>query len=167
MNAIDIIILVVIAGATIYGLYRGLIKQLSSLAAIACGVMGCRLFGDDVSLLAMPLMPDTLNNPTIANFISIAILFILIYLTVELIASLLHSLSHALMLGWLDHLLGTVFCLFKWLLILSIILNVWQLVSPQNPIFSNSTLMDGEMLPGIMNIAPMLFGIVSDSLSSS
>lgn len=166
MNAIDIIILVVIAGAAIYGLYRGFIKQLSSLAAIALGVIGCRLFGNDVGVMAMSLMPDTLNNPTIANFIGIAILFILIYLTVELIASLLHSLSHALMLGWLDHLLGSVFSLFKWLLILSIILNVWELVSPQNPIFSNSTLMDGEMLPGIMNIAPKLLGIVTDSLSS-
>lgn len=50
--------------------------------------------------------------------------------------------------------------MFKWLLVLSIILNLLYLAAPGSSIFTTSTLMDGDMLPWVMRIAPKMFGIV-------
>ena len=74
---------------------------------------------------------------------------------------MLRRITHALMFGWLDHLLGGVFAMFKWLLALSITAqSVVSGISGQQYIHYLYTLMDGDMLPWVMKIAPKMFGIV-------
>lgn len=151
----------------IYGLYKGLISQLASLGGIVLGIVACRFFAPDAGRLVMQTFPGTFASETSANIAGAVILFLLVFFTVGAFASLARKLTHTLLLGWLDHLLGCVFCVFKWLLVMSIILNLWYMVSPSSPIFRTSTLMDGEMLPWIVRLAPEMFGVLGDHLKDA
>ena len=51
-----------------------------------------------------------------------------------------------------------VFCLFEWMLVLSLILNLWLLIKPQTSIASLSTLANGHAAPAIVALAPKLLG---------
>ncbi len=162
MSAIDIAILVVLGASLIYGLYKGIISQLASLGGIVLGIVACRFFAKDMGPLVMQTFPETFTSETAASIAGTVILFLLVFFTVGAFASLARKLTHTLLLGWLDHLLGCVFCVFKWLLVMSIVLNLWYMASPGSHIFTTSHLMDGEMLPWIMGIAPDMFGVVGD-----
>lgn len=162
MSAIDIAILVVLGASLIYGLYKGIISQLASLGGIILGIVACRVFASDMGPLVMQTFPNTFTNETTAAIAGNVLLFLLVFFTVGAFASLARKLTHTLLLGWLDHLLGCVFCVFKWLLVMSIVLNVWYMISPTSPIFTTSRLMDGEMLRWIVGLAPELMGVVGD-----
>lgn len=161
MSAIDIALTFILFGSVAYGLWRGVIRQVASLGGIVLGIVACRLFGAQASNLLVATFPTTFSSAVTAAVVANVLLFILVWLTVGLIARLLRKLTQALMLGWLDRLLGGVFSLFKWLLLTSIILNLWHLIAPESAIFTTSTLMDGEMLPWVMRIAPAMLGFVA------
>ncbi len=147
-------------GSIAYGVWKGLIRQVASLGGIVLGLIACRIFGSQAGTMLAEMLPGTFESATSAAIVGNVLLFILVWLTVSVVASMLHKITHALMFGWLDHLLGGVFAMFKWLLVLSILLNLLYLASPGSSIFTTSTLMDGDMLPWVMKIAPKMFGIV-------
>lgn len=160
VSAIDIILTCVLLGSIAYGVWKGLIRQVASLGGIVLGLVACRIFGSQAGATLTEMFPGTFHSTVSAAIVGNVLLFILVWLTVSVIASMLHKVTHALMFGWLDHLLGSVFALFKWLLVLSILLNLWHIVAPESSIFKTSVLMDGDMLPWVMKIAPTMFGIV-------
>lgn len=167
MSTIDIIILAVCGAAIVWGLIRGLITQLASLGGLVLGIIACRLFGAQTAPVMMQLLPGTFHSEQAARIAGSVLLFILVYLTVGLIASLARKLTRALMLGWLDHLLGALAALLKWLVALSIVLNLWKIVAPGSSLLHGSRLMDGELLPAILNLAPRLFGIAMSGIDSA
>lgn len=160
MSAIDIILTCVLFGSIAVEVWKGLIRQVASLGGIVLGLVACRMFGAQAGEILMTMLPGTFESATSAAIVGNVVLFILVWLTVSVVASMLHKMTHALMFGWLDHLLGGAFGLFKWMLVLSILLNLWHMAAPGSDIFTTSTLMDGEMLPWVMQIAPTMFGIV-------
>ncbi len=162
MSAIDIAILVVLGASLIYGLYKGIISQLASLGGVVLGIVACRLFAKDMGPLVIQTFPNTFTNETSAAIAGTVILFLLVFFTVGAFASLARKLTHTFLMGWLDHLLGGLFCVFKWLLVMSILLNVWYMINPNSGIFTNSHLMAGKLLPWIIKLAPDLLGVVSD-----
>lgn len=167
MSPIDIIITVVLVASLIYGAIKGLISQIASFGGIVCGIVACRLLGPSVGPWLMETLPRTFTNPTTARITGYVLLFLLVYFTIGAIASLTRKFTKALLLGWLDHLLGAVFACFKWMLALSIILNLWHMVSPTSSIFHSSTLMDGDMFPALMKLAPATLGFAIDQLNTT
>lgn len=164
MSAIDIAILMVMGASLIYGLYKGIISQLASLGGIILGIVVCRMFASDMGPLVMQTFPNTFTSETSAAIAGNILLFLLVFFTVGAFATLARKLTHALLLGWLDHLLGCLFCVFKWMLIMSILLNVWYIISPESQIFTSSHLLDGKFLPWIVGLAPDLMGVVGEQV---
>lgn len=167
MSGIDIILMLVLFGSIVYGVWKGLIRQIASLGGVVLGIIVCRLFGTSFGTMLAEHFPNTFHSATSAAIVGNVLLFGLIWLTVGIAASMLHKVTHALMIAWLDHLLGAVFTFFKWMLVLSILLNLWHLVASGSSIFTTSTLMDGDMLPWVMGLAPKLFGVVVESASAA
>ena len=54
MSAIDILIIIVIAIAAVYGVRKGMISQLGSIVGIVAGIVVCRLFGETLLPLLRP-----------------------------------------------------------------------------------------------------------------
>jgi membrane protein required for colicin V production len=150
--------------ALVAGFYKGLVNQLASLGGVVLGIIVSRLFADNVGAALAQHFPNALNNPTLAHIAGGVVVYLVVYFTIRFAASMLHKLTHVLMMAWLDHSLGAIFSVFKWMLMASVLLNLWHLISPSSAIFSTSTLMDGQLLPKVMQLAPDLFGIVSSTI---
>lgn len=167
MTTVDIVLLVILGAATLYGLYKGLIGQIASLGGIVLGIIACRCLCDRVADLMQQLAPEALADRTIAMIVGCVLLYLLVYFTVGLFAGLIRKLTHALLLGWLDHLLGAVLGLFKWMILLSIVLNLWYFISPESPVFHSCTLLNGRLLPAIIRLAPQLLGAVTNHFTDA
>lgn len=160
MSAIDIIIIVVFFGAVIYGYWKGIIVQLGSLAGILLGILACRLFGPWLTGVLGGTTGDsaTIDMGYINGIIANVILFILGFICAKLVARLIKTVTTAVKLSIVDKLLGVIFCLFEWFLVLSILLNVWQVLRPGINVTASSTLGHGRAARAVMDLAPTVLG---------
>ena len=157
MSAIDVIIILLIAGGAVRGAYKGFIKQLSSLGGIILGIVACRIFGDWASRILSGLIPELKELPFADTAISILghiVLFIFVYINIALIATMVKGITNKLSLGVFDRIAGALLCIFKYLLALSLFLNLWFLLSPSSSIFNSSRILDGSLLKFVTGLAP-------------
>lgn len=155
MTTLDICLLIVFVVSVVLGFRKGMIVQAGSLGGIIFGVVLCHLFGDDCAafIAGKGEVPSYIDS-VLANII----VFIAGYLSVRVVAHFCKQLTHALALGGLDRLGGAVFSLFQWMLVLSILLNLWQMVKPSTNFLTMSTLGNGHAIEAVMGLAPGLLG---------
>jgi len=154
MTTLDIVILVVLVASLAIGFRKGIIVQAGSLGGIVLGVVLCRLFGIRLAAIIAGAEAPGYIDSVLAN----VILFIGGFLSVKLVAHFCKQLTHALALGGLDRLAGALFGLFKWMLVLSILLNLWVMVKPGTDVTAMSTLGNGHAIEAIMGLAPAVLG---------
>ena len=97
MSAQQIADIVILGGAVafgVYGMWRGAIRQLGSVAAFLCAFLMARLFGLD--------MADWLGG--VNPMIGYTLVFALVFIGISLIASVLKFTANLLMLGAVDRL---------------------------------------------------------------
>lgn len=154
MTALDVIILIVFVGAVAYGFYRGVIVQVGAVAAVLFAVVLCRLGGYPLAeFIAGNEAPSSLDV-----VVAKVIVFIVGYVGVRVVASLFKKATHALSLGGLDRIGGVVFSLFQWMLVLSLLINLWLVIKPEPPLSELSTLANGHAAPAIARLAPAVLG---------
>lgn len=166
MSALDILIILVFLAAGIYGYWKGMIVQLGSLAGILMGILMCRLFG--------PWLTDVLGGATaggstidmgyINSVIANVILFLLGFVGAKLVARLVKTVTTAAKMAVVDRILGVIFSLFEWFLVLSILLNVWQVLRPGINVTEGSKLGGGRAARVVMAIAPTVLGSVTSDV---
>ena len=144
LSTTDIVILVVAVAAGGWGAWRGFIAQLGSLVAILAAIVGCQIWGDNVSAW--------LGVNTILAWV---ILFVIIYLGVILLANMIRGAAHTLHLGPVDRFFGAVFYIFKWLVLASLLINVWLAFKPDAGIDR------GVVTPSVTRLAPRLLGYMA------
>lgn len=157
MGTIDIIIILLITTGALRGAYKGFIKQLSSLGGIVLGIIACRMFGDWASKILSAIVPELKELPFADTAISILghiVLFIFVYINIALIATMIRGITNKLSLGVFDRVAGALLCVFKYLLALSLLLNLWFLLKPSSSIFSSSHILDGSLLKFVIDLAP-------------
>lgn len=159
MNTLDIIILILFAAAIIYGLRRGVIAQLGAVGGVLVGILACRLLGDWCATIVARLSGDAAaTSGYIDSVIANVVLFVGGCMLTRLIAKLLKGVAHALCLGFFDRIAGALFTLFAWFLCFSIILNLWQVLSPGQSVASHSNLSGGRAAEAIIDLAPKVLG---------
>lgn len=160
MTTLDIIILIVFAGSVLIGFRSGLLRQVGSLGGLVAGVLLCRIGSAWLSAVIAGHGADGAPSaPTYTDIVlAHLILFIAGFCCVKAVAHFCRRLTHALSLGIVDRLAGVLFCLFEWMLVLSLILNLWLIVKPQTSIASMSTLANGHAAPAIVSLAPKVLG---------
>ena len=104
MNWLDIVIIVSIAVSTFLGLKTGIIKAVLSLAGLIVGVL---LAGRYYVPFSEQL--PFISQDNIANIVAFAIIFIGILILARVLASLLKWAASAILLGWVDRLVGAIF----------------------------------------------------------
>jgi len=104
MNWLDIVILVVIAGASFLGLRIGLIRAVLSLAGLIVGVI---LAGHYYVPLSEQL--SFIPQAGVAEVVAFAIILIGVMVVAGVLAKFLKWAASAIMLGWVNRLGGAVF----------------------------------------------------------
>lgn len=129
MTQIDYIIIAPIIFGVLLGLFRGFFRELASLICVFIALFATRYFGEDVAIF---LSKHISIEPQISKSVSTAIVFIAVIIGVKLLASILTKLSETLMIGWLNRIFGMVLGGVKWLLIVSLFLNILSFFTDKN-----------------------------------
>ena len=127
---------------------------MGAVAAILLAVVLCRLGGYPLAeFIAGDGEPSSIDV-----VVAKVIVFVAGYLGVRVVASLFKKVTHSLSLGGLDRLGGEVFSLFQWMLVLSLLLNLWLVIKPDASLGEMSTLANGHAAPAIVRLAPAVLG---------
>jgi len=156
MNLLDVILIVIIAFSSVYGLFKGLVKEIISLLAVVIGLIGASRFYEGAS----PLFKNLELGEQAARILSFFLLFIVIFIALILIEKLLHKLIHTIFLGWLNRLGGIGFGFIRGIIVSGIIIMILTIIlSEKAPILSES-----KLTPHIMSISKVLVSLVPDDL---
>lgn len=161
MATLDIIILAVFIIALVYGFWRGLAVQFGTLLGLLIGILACRLFGDWGTAFIHSHLPAMSSDAAVARYVSSVIanviLFILGFFLTYAIAKAVKAVINALFMGVIDRILGALFAAFMWLLVLSLILNVWQAFSSSS-VISSCRMANGLAAKAVLDLAPTVIG---------
>jgi membrane protein required for colicin V production len=117
MNPFDILILVILGYSLVRGLFRGLVKELSSIIAVFGGFYAAYTY---YTVLARHLS-GLIHNVAYLNLLSFLIIFCGILIIVSVLGVIIKYLLNIAFLGWVDRFGGFIFGVIKAVLIVSIL----------------------------------------------
>jgi membrane protein required for colicin V production len=112
MSALDIFVIVLLAGGAIIGFVRGLVHEMLSLLAWVVAIVMLRLFHTPVSIS----LTDAVGGATGAAVLTFVLLFLPSFLFMKLLARSIGKKTRSSMLGPFDRVLGGGFGMLKGLL---------------------------------------------------
>ena len=125
MSWLDILILLPLLIGLVIGIKRGLIIELTNLISIIAGVVCARLLSAPV---AAWIAQQFTWPEAVCSVVAYTLLFLVSTILLYLLGKLLTKLFKAVKLGWLNRLLGGVFGLAKYaIIVLFVVLCVHQL----------------------------------------
>jgi len=154
MNKLDIILLSPIAIGFVFGLFKGLIKEITSLAAIVLGIYGAKLLAPFVSGI---LVNSFHFSAKTALPVSYLLLFIGIAIGLLILAKSLEKIFESMSLGGLNKLFGGIFGALKYALIVSVLLIVFNAIDSRFSIVSKETKENSVVYKPLLKLAPTLW----------
>lgn len=154
MNSIDITFLIIIGVGFVFGLFKGLIRELASLAAIVLGIYGAKMFS---SLLVPILIQFFKISDKVAQPVAYIVLFIIIVVLLLMLARAIDKLFDAVALDGLNKFLGGLFGALKYALILSVLINVFDTFDQKLQFMSKENRENSIVYKPLMNLAPQLW----------
>lgn len=154
MNTLDLILLVPVALGFVFGLFKGLIKELASLAAIVLGIYGAKFFAPSLSV---SLVNKLGFSPKTSLPLAYLLLFILIAIILLLLAKMLDKMFDSVSLGGLNKFLGGLFAALKYALIVSVLLNVFDSLDSKLTLIKSKTKQESIGYKPMLNLAPTLW----------
>lgn len=113
---LDIILLIPLLWGLVRGFLRGLVFELAILAAMAAGVYGSFYLSGKVAVF----VTEKFNTTSIwLPFFSYLVVFLLIFVSIYFLGKSLSNVISSVGLGFMNRLLGGIFGLMKWLLVVS------------------------------------------------
>jgi len=143
MNALDIIIVVILGFCLVRGIFRGLIKELSSIVGVFAGFYAAYTY---YTQLAKPLS-RWISNEAYLNILSFLIIFCGVFIVISIFGIIIKYILKSASMGWTDRLCGAGFGSIKGILIVSVLLLVLTTFLPKNtPVIQSSLLAPHVMM---------------------
>ncbi|MFI3248546.1 MAG: CvpA family protein [Rikenellaceae bacterium] len=145
MNAIDIIILLILAYALFEGFREGLVVQACSIIGIAIAIWCGAKYGDWIAAL---FQIEGEYSSTWGFVITLILAIILVGIAARLARKVLHFAG----LGVVDHLLGMVISVVKYLIVMSLVLSAFGFINSNIEMVSSNTLAKSKFYQPIVNV---------------
>ena len=158
MNVLDIIIICLLVIFFIRGLFRGLVQEVLSLAAVVLAVYLASSFRH----LLVPHLQRYIETQMIVNGLAYGLIFVGTLIVFWLLAKLLKSILDISMLGWIDRTMGGLFGLLEGVLISLILLMFIQSFAP-----NSAWLKESYLAPRSQHLIRMVGDLAPDSLRES
>ncbi|PID40602.1 MAG: colicin V production protein [Proteobacteria bacterium] len=137
MNAFDIVIVSVLAYGLIRGIFRGLVRELSSIIGVLGGFYAAYTYYPHMS----KLLSGWISDSSYLNIISYLVIFAAVMVVVGILAVIIKYLLNIAYLGWLDRVSGALFGVLKGALVICVLFTVLTAFLPKGtPFIKNSTL---------------------------
>jgi len=159
MNALDLYILVPILLGFIIGLFRGLIKEIISLIVIILGIYVSKLFS---SLVATWICGHFDISLKLAQPIAFVIIFVLVAILLFFASRILQGIIKNLSLGFINAILGGVFGAFKFALLVSIVLIIFDTLNEKFSFIEQESKEASILYKSVKSIAPNLWQEITE-----
>jgi membrane protein required for colicin V production len=137
MNSFDIFIIVVVGFCLIRGVFRGLIKELSSIIGVLAGFYGAYTYYMKLAKLLSKWISDT----GYLNILSFLLIFCSVFIIISVLGVVIKYLLNIAFLGWADRICGAGFGLMKGVLIVAVVLTTLTAFLPKgSPLIKKSHL---------------------------
>lgn len=151
MDSFSIFIIILVAVAAGFGWYKGFLKQAAQVAGLILGIAACRIFGSRLATALCGGEPS--GADTVLYYVmAYVVLFLVVYVLVSLCSRLLKGVLNTLKVGVLNRIGGAIFNVCKWMLLVSLLLNMWVAVSP------STQLKDSKTFSYTLGFGPWLLG---------
>lgn len=118
MNPFDIITTVIMGFSTIRGLFRGLVKELSSVVGVLGGFYGAYSYYAPLS----KLMSGFISDASYRNILGFLLIFCAVFVIISIVGVVIKYLLNVAFLGWVDRIGGVIFGMVKGILIVAVLL---------------------------------------------
>lgn len=154
MTVIDIILVAFLGLGLVRGFLKGFFVEIASLVALVAGIYGAIHF----SFYAAEILIEHVDwDEKTINIAAFAITFIVIVLVIALAGKALTKLANFAALGILNKLLGALFGVVKMALILSVLLNVFNVMNTTITFVDDEHTKDATLYEPVKSLAPMIF----------
>ena len=120
LGILDIIILLIIAASAIFGVFKGFVRQLVSIASLVLGIWCAGKFTGYLSTYIKDWLSLEMSQQTL-HIILFIVIFILAVVIAHFLGKGVEGMIKLTMLGWLNRLLGFLFGAAKAIIILSVV----------------------------------------------
>jgi membrane protein required for colicin V production len=160
MNMFDVVVLILVTYGLISGFKKGFIIEVSGMIALGLGITGAFKFSE---ILGKYLVNYIDWQPKIIQLVSFILLFIGIVYIISLLAKMLTKALKLILLGGINRLLGALFGILKWILILCALTLVFKEVNQILTLMEDSVLETSFSYPIIREMGEFLFNWVKQS----
>ena len=153
MNPFDIFIIIVLGYSIIRGLFRGLVKEASSII----GVLGGFYAAYSYYPMAAKLFSRLIINTSYLNILSFLIIFCIVLIIISILGIVIKYLLNVAFLGLVDRICGVGFGLIKGILIVTVLFIILTAFLPKGaPLIKKSVL-----APHVIWISEKMVNLVS------
>lgn len=148
----------------ISGFRRGISGQICSLLGMAFGIVCARALmfeAQDVARSFFPVFKGHTGADFIYSTIAAGSIYTIVYVLFVTLTKVLHGALKRLPVGILNSMGGSVVGALKYLIVLSIFFNCIVCLHPASVLVKSSSDSDGNILGGVMDIAPGMLGSLS------
>lgn len=126
MNLFDILIIIILLYCVVRGIFRGLLKEMSSLVGVLGGFYAAYTYYHEVG----KYLKRWITDPNYINILSFLLVFICVFLIISILGIIIKYILKIVFLGWVDRVFGAVFGILKGILIGSVLLIVFTAFLP-------------------------------------
>lgn len=157
MSVLDIILLGVIGLGLVRGFMKGFFVEIASVIALIAGVYGAIHFSNYAETF---IDENSQWDEKTINIIAFAVTFLIIVLAITLAGKALTKLADFAALGIVNKLLGALFGAIKLALILSVVLNIYDITNRAIPMTDEKSIEDSALYTPVKSLVPMMFPII-------
>jgi Uncharacterized membrane protein, required for colicin V production len=159
MKTIDLLILLVIGAGAVTGYRRGGVKLFVSTVGLILGLYLARLL---YMPLAEKLCPSVSSSMTFAKGLAFMIIWVAVPLLTTFAGGFLTKTLEAMHINWLNKWAGAALGGLKYLLIISIFINVVQFIDGSNHLISQTNKQDALLYYPTQKVAGIVFPLVKE-----
>ncbi len=154
MNTVDIIIAVILLFGLVKGFMKGLFIEITSLVGLVLGVYGALHF----SFYLSDILKDNVSwDESMIQIVAFAGTFLVILLALVFLGKALTKIAETMFLGFFNKLLGAVFGVLKYALILSIVFLIYDQINASLKFISKEKSKESILYEPVKNLAPTIF----------
>ncbi|NNK83934.1 MAG: CvpA family protein [Desulfobacterales bacterium] len=156
MNKFDMLIIVILAFCVIRGVFRGLIKEMSSIIGVLAGFYAAYSYYTVIA----KLLSRWISSAGYLNILSFLILFCGVFFIISILGVVIKYVLDIAFMGWVDRVCGAGFGIIKGILIISVFLIIFTAFLPTNTSFVK----DSVLAPHVAFVSERMARIVSKDL---
>ncbi len=146
--------------ALLQGYRKGIVKQIPKFIGFCFGIVCAHLFAppvDDALRVLMPSIGTRVEGNYIYSVIATGIVYLFVYGVLDTCTRFLNLIFRKKP-EILGSIAGSLFCLIRYMLLLSVIYNLWLGMRPGSEILRYAKADDGNIVELVMLISPAILG---------